>query len=496
MPMPLLEEVFKLSGVPSYTFVKPIEYTKLLVALRTPGRGVVIEGPSGIGKTSAVVRVMEELGIQGALRLSARRSDDIDLIRELPSIPDAGTIIVDDFHRLDMATRQMLADYMKVLADEERMDVKLVVIGINKAGDALVRFAPDLNSRIETIPFESNPDEKVREVIELGEQALNVKFSAKDDMIEAAAGSFFIAQYLCHESCLQANIIEAQKEHHSIDVSFEVIRSRMMEDLSRRFMQVAIDFACGTRLRREGRAPYLHILKWLSSAQEWSIHLDRQIALHQEMRGSVGQVVEGGYLKGVIQTKPGLAEVFHYDDENHVLAVEDPQFVFFLRNLLWNKFAERAGFINIHFERRYDFALSFAGADRQYAERLFEVLRDQELEVFYDKNEQHRILAENIEDYLGPIYLTEAVYVICFLGPDYPKRVWTRFESEKFKNRFGDGSVIPIWFTTVPPGIFDESTRVGGFHFNPEEDVEKQLLGFAEVLTRKLANQALERVVD
>src|SRR5436853_6188359 len=108
---------------------------------------------------------------------------------------------------------------MKVLADEEREDVKLVVVGINKAGDALVRIAPDLNSRIETIIFESNPDEKVLEVIELGEAALNISFTAKKDMVEASAGSFYIAQYLCHESCLQANILETKETHAIISTS-------------------------------------------------------------------------------------------------------------------------------------------------------------------------------------------------------------------------------------------------------------------------------------
>ena len=47
-----LEDVFKLSGVPEVTFVEPVEFSRLVVALRTKGRGVVIEGPSGIGKTN------------------------------------------------------------------------------------------------------------------------------------------------------------------------------------------------------------------------------------------------------------------------------------------------------------------------------------------------------------------------------------------------------------------------------------------------------------
>ncbi len=89
------------------------------------------------------------------------------------------------------------------------------------------------------------------------------------------------------------------------------------------------------------------------------------------------------------------------------------------------------------FDSKYDFALSFAGSDREIAEKIFNGLIENEFAVFYDKNEQHRILAENIEDYLVPIYHSEAKYVVCLLGPDYPKRVWTKFESDQFKERLG-----------------------------------------------------------
>ena len=49
-----LEDVFKLSGIPTITFVEPNEYKHLYVSIRTAGRGVIIEGPSGIGKTTCV----------------------------------------------------------------------------------------------------------------------------------------------------------------------------------------------------------------------------------------------------------------------------------------------------------------------------------------------------------------------------------------------------------------------------------------------------------
>ena len=487
---PRLEEVFKLSGVPTHTFVRPIEYPRLLVALRTAGRGVVIEGPSGIGKTTAVDRALAEVGLaEAALRLSARRRDDIDLISALPEMSDVGTVIVDDFHRLPEKQREQLADFLKLLADEERADVKMVVIGISRAGESLIRFGEDLHSRLDVVQFESNPAERVAQVVALGERALNISISTRDDIVSAAAGSFYLAQFLAHQTCLAAGLLEAADIPVNIDVSFEVVRQRVMDNLSTRFMPAALDFARGTKLRREGRAPYLHLLKWLAEANEWSIQLDREMSMHQELKGSVSQVVEKGYLAELLSGNDKLRQLFHFDAGNRVLAVEDPQFVFFIRNVLWNKFAEQVGFVNQKFDSRYDFALSFAGADRAVAERLFELLQEQEFEVFYDKNEAHRILAEDIEDYLGPIYRTEARYVLCLLGPDYPKRVWTRFESQQFRTRFGDGAVVPIWFTSAPPGVFDDSTRVGGYHFDPAGDTEAQLHEVAQLLTRKMGDR-------
>jgi hypothetical protein len=188
-----LEEVFKTGGIPTHTFVAPLEFSSLLVALRTPGRGVVVEGPSGIGKTTAVTRALNELQLKSVTTLSARRQGDPDLIRELPGMRNFGTVLIDDFHRLPDAIRAEIADLMKLLADEEAEDRKIIVIGINKAGESLVRFAYDLNNRLDIIPLESNPDEKVTELIRLGEEALNIQLNIGAEIVDAAHGSFYIA---------------------------------------------------------------------------------------------------------------------------------------------------------------------------------------------------------------------------------------------------------------------------------------------------------------
>jgi hypothetical protein len=137
---PKVEEVFKTSGVPTYTFVEPSQYNTLRVALRTPGRGVVIEGPSGIGKSTAVSRLLADSGAETAAFLSARREADVEYIEALPGMERFGLVVVDDFHRLDDGTRRRLADLLKLLADNEDPTRKVVIIGINEAGYSLIQF--------------------------------------------------------------------------------------------------------------------------------------------------------------------------------------------------------------------------------------------------------------------------------------------------------------------------------------------------------------------
>jgi putative ribosome biogenesis GTPase RsgA len=90
--MPRLDEVFRLSGIPTYTFVEPVRYDEIKVSLRTPGRCLVLEGPSGIGKSTTINKAVADLGFDGSLMsLSARRQGDAELIDALPDLEDIGT---------------------------------------------------------------------------------------------------------------------------------------------------------------------------------------------------------------------------------------------------------------------------------------------------------------------------------------------------------------------------------------------------------------------
>lgn len=500
--MALLEAVFRRQGIPTYTYVEPSRFREIRLSIRSAGRCVVIEGPSGIGKSTVVDHALRDLGRSGkALVLSARKPEDIPLIEEVLSPGKVGTVIIDDFHRLSDALKQQLSDKMKVIADQgDDATDKVIAVGINKAGDRLLTFSPDIATRIDVFRLESNPDDKIAEVIEKGEQVLNIRIESKADIIERAQGSFQIAQVLCYALCAKEGVEETVAgETRRLVTSIDVIVERVMEDLDRQFGAACLAFARGSKLRREGRAPYLHILKWLAETNEWSLDLSEELRRNPTHRGSIGQVIEKGFLERLMEDpdKKALLEAhFHYDSTSTVLSVEDPKLVFYLRNLVWRAFTRRVGYSTDFFDRTYDFALSFAGAQRDIAQQLRDELVDREISVFYDKDEQHRILAKDVEEYLIPIYRSEALFVVPILSPEYPQRIWAKIESDAFRARFGEGAVIPVVLSSVVEGFFNEYMRYGYVGVDVKRDISQQVAGIAELLARKIKEERAKAAAE
>ena len=487
----LLENVYITAGVPQITYVEPKEFLALKVALRTHGKCLVIEGPSGIGKTTAVKKAINELGLTNVSYLSARKNSDQEAISNIAIGEFTGIQIIDDFHRLNSGVKEKISNVMKYLADESLDNQKIVVVGINRVGDSLVSFSPDLNNRISTIRFEVNSDDKIRELIEKGEEALNIRFDNVNAIIENSYGSFQLTQLMCHQACLENHIDTECIQTKDIHFSFPVIQNALSTELSRSYFDIAREFATGNRLRREGRAPYLHVLKWLAESDTWSVPLVFAMQRHPEAKAGVTQIVEKGYLEDFLQKHKKVGEYVHYDKDTRILTAEDPKFIFYLKTINWNNFAKDIGYLQLINKNKYDFALSFAGADRLITEKIFNRLTALEISVFYDKNEQSQILSENVEEYLFPIYNSEATYVVPLLSSNYPNRVWTKFESKAFKNRFGQHAVIPIWFSGTDT-MFDESKNYGGLTFDPGKNVDQQIDDIVCALSKKIEEYKID----
>ena len=239
----------------------------------------------------------------------------------------------------------------------------------------------------------------------------------------------------------------------------------------------------------------MRLLYWLASEENWLVSVPQKLAQHPEHSGSVGQIANKGYIKTLVDNDEDIQRVLNWDADTQILSIQDPQYLFYIKNILWSKFPFQIGYRAVSFPppsgRKYDIALSFAGSDRDTAAELFDALTSRDLDVFFDTNEESRMLAESVEDYLAPIYESESTYVVVLLGAEFPKPVWTKFESDHFVTRFGEHAVIPIWFSDAPPQMFDMTRQVGGLTFDRTIDAAAQLSQFADVIERKLEETAL-----
>ena len=105
----------------------------------------------------------------------------------------------------------------------------------------------------------------------------------------------------------------------------------------------------------------------------------------------------------------------------------------------------------------FDVALSFAGEDREYVEKVASVLRDMGLRVFYDKYEAVTLWGKDLYVHLREIYHKRAKYTVMFISKSYASKLWTNHERESAQARaFSEHReyILPARFDeTEVPGL-------------------------------------------
>lgn len=315
-----LGEVFTVVGVPTVTFVEPEDFAEFRMALRQPGLGIVIEGPSGIGKTTllrnAVALDRDRLG--DVTVLSARNPADLPAITALPA-EHTGLVAVDDFQRLPADLQHRLADYLKLLADRGSPDRRLVLLGIPGTARHLVSVGTDVATRIRVFRLGAAVEGLVVKMIEQGEQALNIAFDRKAEISRAAAGSLLTAQMLCWQIAVTAGVERTEPRRRAVRTDLAHARAKVTERLKLRYHDVVLDFV--TRDRPD-EAVCVDLLLELARTADGILKLD----------GHRAELFEG--LRG--------DHLFH-DPRGNRLIADDPQFRFYLGQLRRDDLLDLAG---------------------------------------------------------------------------------------------------------------------------------------------------------
>lgn len=105
----------------------------------------------------------------------------------------------------------------------------------------------------------------------------------------------------------------------------------------------------------------------------------------------------------------------------------------------------------------YDVALSFAGEDRAYVEKVAKYLKEKGIKVFYDDYEKTKLWGKDLYVYLDEVYHKKAKYCIMFISCHSSEKLWTNHERKSAQARaFKEKGeyILPARFDdTEIPGI-------------------------------------------
>jgi hypothetical protein len=133
---------------------------------------------------------------------------------------------------------------------------------------------------------------------------------------------------------------------------------------------------------------------------------------------------------------------------------------------------------------RWDVALSFAGAQRDYVEQVARALREQGVRCFYDADERIELWGKYLAEELPAIYGEQAASVVVFVSAEYADRDWTRHERRAALSRAVRERreyVLPARFDDTPlPGLLSDMVAIDLRTRTPQQ--------FAAMIAAKLAD--------
>src|SRR5678815_1402220 len=121
----------------------------------------------------------------------------------------------------------------------------------------------------------------------------------------------------------------------------------------------------------------------------------------------------------------------------------------------------------------YDIAFSYAGEQRPYVHKVYDILTSRGTRVFYDRGEVASLWGRDLYEYLTDIYSKRARYCVVFLSKDYAQKVWTRHELKAAQARAFKESqpyLLPARFDdTSIPGLLPKIAYVDLSQLSPEQ---------------------------
>jgi energy-coupling factor transporter ATP-binding protein EcfA2 len=275
---------------------------KLVNALQTPGKQIVVYGHSGSGKTTLLVNKLHQLyehhvttpcmkGVtfdqlmldafdqlgpyfvsESSSARKATNSSEIAATYKLISakLSESTTTeesnkkqralppqltpqnlarfmgdakccwVLEDFHKIEDSEKQRLSQLMKVFMDmsDQYEELKIVALGAVDTARQVVDYDPEMKNRVAEIRVDLMIPDEIKEIIGKGEKALNIAF---EPLTKAAIATYSSGlASVCHHLCLNICDAAGLEGTHPGDTPLQIPRSALAEALTT-YVQEASD---------------------------------------------------------------------------------------------------------------------------------------------------------------------------------------------------------------------------------------------------------------
>lgn len=114
---------------------------------------------------------------------------------------------------------------------------------------------------------------------------------------------------------------------------------------------------------------------------------------------------------------------------------------------------------------KYHVALSFAGEDRAYVEKVATQIRADGVDVFYDLFEEADLWGKDLYSHFSDVYQNKALFTVMFVSDAYRTKVWTNHERRSAQARAISDSreyILPAFFvdSIEVPGLLKTTAYV------------------------------------
>ena len=128
---------------------------------------------------------------------------------------------------------------------------------------------------------------------------------------------------------------------------------------------------------------------------------------------------------------------------------------------------------------KYDVAISFAGEQREYVNKLVKRLDELRIKVFIDKRNCNGFWGKDLRNLFENAFYRDARFVITIFSKEYNKKMWTQFEYNILKKRIelDENYIIPIVYDGTLPDDWPNTKEYIDVRENTIDEIALTILG-------------------